>query len=195
MTEEEIKQITKLHKSYIPTGFLSTLPDRFLFELYSYIEKSPYGLLYIEKKENRVIGFVSGTTDIKKLYLGFIFKKGLKVACLLLPYLLNRETLFKLFETVSYPVRSKSKAVKGSLPKAELLSIVVHRDAQRKGYGQSLFYRLKGGFKEKGIRNFKVVVGANNFSARRFYEKMGGELLQEIEVHRGVRSVIYRFNT
>jgi hypothetical protein len=43
-------------------------------------------------------------------------------------------------------------------------------------------------FKERGIEEFKVVVGSTLNSAVRFYEKMGAAKIAEIEVHEGCRS-------
>ena len=77
------------------------------------------------------------------------------------------------------------------MPKAELLSIVVNETYRGKGISQKLFARLVEEFKKRGSEQFKVTVGSNVKPACRFYEKMGGILHAEIEVHKGEKSRVY----
>ena len=47
----------------------------------------------------------------------------------------------------------------------------------------------------QGIKRLKVAVSGDNKRACRLYEKAGGTLLRQIEVHRGENSNVYVFDT
>jgi len=50
-------------------------------------------------------------------------------------------------------------------------------------------------FSGPGVNRFKVAGGAENKRACRFYEKNGGILANQIEVHRGEQSNVYLFES
>jgi ribosomal protein S18 acetylase RimI-like enzyme len=71
-----------------------------------------------------------------------------------------------------------------------LLSLVVAPTERRKGRATQL---LKAGFQQcqkQGIEKVKVLVGADNEPANKFYQKYGFELVGQINNH-GVLSNIY----
>ncbi|GIN86576.1 acetyltransferase [Heyndrickxia sporothermodurans] len=61
----------------------------------------------------------------------------------------------------------------------ELYTIYMLEAYQGKGIGKSLFYEVVEFLKEKGFQSFMLWVLKDNHSARRFYEKLGGELIAE----------------
>jgi len=81
-----------------------------------------------------------------------------------------------------------------SLPKAELISIVVDEEKRSRGIAKDLLEALNHEFLLQGIKQFKVYVGVENKRACRFYEKLGGRFTKKIEVHQGQLSNVYVFN-
>jgi len=61
--------------------------------------------------------------------------------------------------------------------------------------GVFIFAIIMGDVKGLGVNRFKVVAGAENKQACRFYEKNGEMLVKQIEVHRGELSNVYVFDT
>ena len=118
--------------------------------------------------------------------LAHFIRNIFRASLCLIPKILRPGIFKKIFETLLYPVKKDS-----DLPKAELLSIVVDETYRGKGISQRLFNKLTEEFKKDGIEKFKVVVGSNLLPACRFYEKMGGILHLEIEVHKGEKSRVY----
>ena len=185
-SEKECDAIAKLHFEYIPTGFLSSLGIPFLRLLYQSMTNSKYAFCIIALEDNKVIGFVSSTTNVSAFYKEFMRRNFFKAVLILLPKFFNIKTVRKIFETLFYPIKKNT-----ALPKAELLSIVVDKNYQGKGVSKELFKRLVNELGKRGVREFKVVVGENLMPACKFYEKMGGVLYSKIEVHKGEWSRIY----
>ena len=179
-------QIAELHRKYINTGFLSSLGLSFLKLIYKSITSSKYAFCLVAEENEETIGFVSGTISVGAFYKEFFKRNIFKASLILIPKVLRPKIFKKIFETILYPVKKDN-----DLPKAELLSIVVNETYRGKGISQKLFNKLMEEFKKDGIDKFKVVVGSNFLPACRFYEKMGGVLHSEIEVHKGEKSRVY----
>jgi len=179
-------QIARLHKEYISSGFLSSLGVPLLELIYKSMIDSEIAFCIVAKDDEKVIGFVSGTTSMSGFYKQFL-KDNFFMACvLLIPKSINPAFIKKILESLFYPFR-----IENSHPKAELLSIVVDQNYQGKGVSRNLFLEFISEFRKKNVNKFKVIVGDNLIPARKFYEKMGGILSDEIEVHDGEKSKVY----
>lgn len=157
--------------------------------MYQTMITSQNAFCIVAEKNEEVIGFVSGATSVGGFYKEFLKNNFLRASIILLPKVFNPLTIKKIIETLFYPAKKER-----GLPNAELLSIIVERNYQGKGISRKLFDSLIKEFKNRGIDQFKVVVGLNLKQACRFYEKMGGFLHSEIEVHKGEKSRIYVWN-
>lgn len=178
--------ISQLHIEGISTGFISSLGIDFVAALYEAITQSKTSFGFVAQESEGVLGFVVFTTNLNALYKSVVLKKGLRFAFLLAGKIFSLKTIKKLFETLFYPNRIK----KLDLPSAELLSVVVAKDAQGKGLGAEL---IKRGFAEcvnRKIDKVKVLVGADNEPANKLYLKCGFDLVGQIDSH-GVKSNIY----
>ena len=60
----------------------------------------------------------------------------------------------------------------------ELYAIYVLREAQGQGHGRRLVHAVVGGLRELSLRDMIVWVLRDNASARRFYERLGGEYVR-----------------
>lgn len=185
-TVEDSKSISKLHHQYIPSGFLSILGLLFLKLIYESMVNSKYSFCTIAEDSGKITGFVSGAVDVSGFYKEFLKKNFIKAGMILFPKVLNPKFMKKIIEILFYPVKKKN-----NLPEAELLSIVVEKNYQGKEVSQKLFEKLVEEFKRRNVNQFKVIVSSILIPACRFYEKMGGVLQSEIEVHKGEKSRVY----
>ena len=186
----DCREVAKVHKECLAKSFLATLGEKFLTLLYKTLVEYKKGILLIAEDDGKIIGFVSATVATVDFYRFFLKKKFIEASFLLLPKAINLNILRKIFETLRY---SKKNKINILLPKAELLSIAVKEDYQRKGVAQQLFKALAKEFYKNGINEFKIVVGDNLVNAKKFYRKMGCIKVGEFELHRGEISEIYIF--
>lgn len=180
--KKDVSEIVQIHKQEIKEGFLSSLPAVFLEKIYLTIVESDISFCIVAKEKNEVIGFISGTVNINKLYHYFIKRYFFYSIFMLLPKIFN---IKKIFETLFYPKKEKD------LPKTELLTIAVKKEFQGKGLGAKMFENFVFEMKNRGIKEFKVMVGEDLKPAIRFYEKNGFSFLKNVIVHDNKISKVY----
>ena len=187
LNSSDYRAIASLHCDHINQGFLATLGVPFLTLLYEAIDKDSESVLLVERVDRGVVGFVTGTHGLVRIYKQLLFKPlrliySLK-SCLLSP--------FKMYKIIEILLISKGSNTSVDLPKQELLSIVVDPAYQGGGHAENLFKALCFNFRAKGASSFCIVVGANLDRAHAFYTKMGSIPVEEIQVHKGADSVVY----
>ena len=183
-------QVANIHRREITEGFLSSLGDKFLAELYRLIAGSQSALLCAAVDRDRnVHGFICASVNTRQVYSDVILKNGHKILPKLLPRVLTISRIRKVLETVLYP---RSKKNQQKLPASEILNFCVRSDRQGMGIGQDLFAFLVSNFRERGVKELKIVTGGSQLQAARFYEQQGAKLLtDEIEIHKGVSSKVF----
>ncbi|MFX1555533.1 MAG: GNAT family N-acetyltransferase [Promethearchaeota archaeon] len=175
-----------MHIQCISTGFISSMGIDFVTILYEAIAQSKSSFGVVAVRNEKVFGFAAFTTNINELYKSIIRRKGLKFALLLAGRICSLKRIKSMFETLFYPARTK----KMNLPSAELLSIAVAGEEQRKGLAGQLIEKGFGHYRENGVDNVKVLIGADNTAGNNFYLKYGFERVGQIPNH-GVLSNIY----
>jgi ribosomal protein S18 acetylase RimI-like enzyme len=186
LQSEHAFQVAHLHKEGIPTGFLSSLGEDFLADLYQAISQSSDGFGFVVRDNDKIVGFVAFCSNLRKLYKQVYRIKGLKLLLVLIPKLFSVRTIRKIYENIFYPKKTESL----NLPDAELLSIVVSLDCRGKGFARKL---IETGLQEccrRGIPKLKVLVADFNQSANCLYQQTGFQLATKIENH-GVVSNVY----
>jgi len=183
---QDALQVARLHKDALREGFLSSLGGEFLGLIYASMASSQYAFCFVAREEDRIVGFAAGATRLSAFYREFARRHGLRGAGMLAPKLLTSTIVFKLVETLVYPLRWRS-----AFPQAEILSVAVAQDRRGTDVAARLFARLMQEFEQRQVRHIHVVVGADRLAARRFYEKMGGRPMARLQVHRGQASVSY----
>jgi len=186
---KDARELAEIHVKFLPESFLCTLGEKFLALLYKAMIGSENGIVIIVEDDERVAGFISGTTDMRKLNAFFRRKNFFKAFFLLFPRMFRPSVCRKIIEDVFYSIRKPA----ASLPDAELLSIAVKKDYRGKGVGAKLFAALVCEMREKKINNFKILVGENLKDAQKFYERMGCEAAGKEELHKGEVSKVYIF--
>ena len=81
----------------------------------------------------------------------------------------------------------------GDTVPAELLSIAVVEDVRGKGIGSAMVEALVEYFKEREVSTFKVSVDQRLEGADEFYERLGFELKDTIDIY-GKKMNIYIYN-
>lgn len=174
------RQIAAIHVSSIKTGFLSILGNAFLSSLYKAIDRCPYSILIIKKNaEGTIIGFITGTASVKKMYQWIIFHKGLSFFLQLIPLAFKPSFLKRIIETLLYSQRQTAdtaQVVSLSQGTAELLSMAVIEEARGIGIGAALVKELEQFFNAKGIKKYKVVTFSEDKRSNNFYQKNGFKL-------------------
>ena len=183
---EQTRQVAALHIQGINTGFISSMGIDFVTALYEAITQSKTSFGVVAVRDDKVLGFAAFTSNINELYRSIIWKKGLKFALLLAGRMLSLKRLKKILETLFYPARIK----KMNLPSAELLSIAITGQEQRKGLACKLIEKGFQHYEENGIYKIKVLIGADNKAGNQLYLKLGFEPAGQINNH-GVLSNIY----
>ena len=186
LTAEHAPDVAALHIQGIHTGFISSLGHNFVTALYEAIAQSSSSFGYAAEDNGRVLGFVTFTTNLNRLYKSIIAKRGWRFALLLAGRMFSLQRIKKVFETLFYPSRVKNM----NLPSAELLSIVVHPEKWHQGLGMQLVQKSFEHCEELGLDRVKVLVAADNEAANRLYQKCGFKFVEQIDSH-GVASNIY----
>jgi len=187
-TKKDAIQIAKIHKQEINQGFLSQLGIKFLSKLYEAMILSQNSFVVVAKKNDEIIGFISGCINIKEFYKDFLKKYTFWAIIILLPKFLNIKTIKKIVETLKYSEK------KEDLPKTELLVIAVEKEFHGQKIAIKMFDSFVNEMKNKKIKQFKVVVGEELKRAIGFYEKMGFKFHSNTQIHQNNLSRIYIYN-
>jgi ribosomal protein S18 acetylase RimI-like enzyme len=189
-TEADAMLAATLHASEISEGFLPSLGRPFLGRLYRRVVRSPQSFLLVAQNDERVVGFVAGTEDVRVLYRSFLLHDGVFATISALPRVVR--SWRRVLETLRYPTGAGAEQRGGEreLPSAELLAIAVAPAARGRGAGRQLVDALTTEFQRRGIRAVRVVVGADNNAAIGLYERYGFTKVARIEVHRGTPSQV-----
>jgi len=183
----DYRAVANLHCEHINKGFLSSLGVPFLTLLYEVIDKDSESVLLVERMDQKVVGFVSGACGLGRIYKQLLLKP-FRLLYSLKATLLSPSKMYKIIEVL---LITKNSNISDNLPQQELLSIVVNPAYQGGGHAVNLFNALCTHFREEGVSCFKIVVGSNLDRAHAFYKKMGSIPVMEMQVHKGVNSVVY----
>ena len=181
--------MARLHAQGMPGAFLPSLGHGFLTRLYRALASDPRAVALVADSGGEVVGFAAGVVSVGGFYRRFALHHGPAAALAAAPRLARPSVLRRLLETVRYP--SSSTAELGPLPDAELLSIAVNPANRTGGTGRALADGILLGLAERGAREIKVVVGAANHGANRFYAKVGFRPAGHLSVHQGTPSNVW----
>jgi len=181
------KRIAEIHIAEIPAGFLSGLGEKFLTRLYQELARATGSFLLIAFDDKRVAGFLCAGVDTKSIVKTVLKRSAFSLFPTLLLKLLSFKTVKKVIETLKYP----SQKISLDLPASEILNFCVSSAYQRKGMGRKLFVEMVEEFKRRSVYEIKIVTGENQQRAQSFYESLDAVKVAEIEVHKGVKSMVY----
>lgn len=177
-------EIARLHAESIRTGFLASLGPSFLTQLYRGLIADLGAIVLVTRdEEGKVAGFIAGTSDTRRSYRRILRRRAVSLGFAALPALVSRPgRLIKAMETLRYPAEGLAE-----LPDAELLAMAVAEGHRSQGIGAKLVSDLRS---RLGAPTMRVVVGADNDGARRFYRNEGFIPFKEVEIHAGNRAEV-----
>jgi ribosomal protein S18 acetylase RimI-like enzyme len=181
--------MARLHADGMPDAFLPTLGPRFLARLYRAVATDPEAVALVAEGVDGIVGFAAGVASVGGFYRRFARGHGPAAALAAAPRLVRPGVARRLLETVRYP--ASGAAGNGRLPEAELLSIAVAPTFRAGGTGRALADGVLAGLANRGVDDVKVVVGAANQGANRFYAKAGFREAGQLTVHRGTPSNVW----
>jgi len=190
-------QVARLHRVALPDGFLSTLGDQFLCELYLGIGRDPQSRVWVALGDNGlVVGYLSGSADVRACYRHVLSTRAFHLARTVMPSLLSARVLKRVMETVLYPFRSSSSEIAAARAlelEAELLSIAVAETGRGQGVGRALvasFEEFLGEYRYQGP--YRVVTHAADPRSNAFYQSLGFQPAGQFRHHDHSMSVYTR---
>lgn len=160
----DIDQVVNIHLSQLP-GFLSRLGKKFLCQYYQASLNTLEIFTLVEKNDEQIQGFASGTVRLKGLILKIISQDIIGFIFLFMNMFFTHPfLLLGTVKTLAYPGFSQD------VP--ELLTIAVKKNNQNRGIGKKLFQAIKKEFYNRGVKHFQVSM-YKRLPAAKFYEKMG----------------------
>ena len=132
-----------------------------------------------------VVGFATAVPSVRAFYRRFALRDGVVAGLAAAPRLVRPSVYRRAIETARYPSGSDA------LPEAELLSIAVADPYRSQGVGLELMTAVGRSLGNRGVGEFKVIVGADNVGANRFYERLAVRPAEHIAVHDGVASNVW----
>jgi ribosomal protein S18 acetylase RimI-like enzyme len=177
--------IAALHRDAMPTAFLPSLGDRFLRRLYRTAARDPDAVALVAVDRGTVVGFVAAVPSVRAFFRRFVARHGAMAALDAAPHLMRPSVAGRAVETARYPAGTED------LPDAELLSIAVAPGYRARGIGAGLTAAVARALGDRGVGELKVVVGADNDGANRFYERVAVRPPRGTAVHEGVSSNVW----
>jgi ribosomal protein S18 acetylase RimI-like enzyme len=191
METRDMGAVTGLHSEALKIGFLSTLGEDFLSIIYQGITASDLGVIFVYEDDEKVAGFIAGSTDTQNMFREIKRRKFPRLAGNLAGKVIRKPSIIKnLRRSLQYPEMA------GDSVPAELLSIAVVENSRGKGIGSALVEALVKYFNEREVNTFKVSVDQRLDGADEFYERLGFELKDTIELYgKKMNIYIYKIET
>lgn len=182
---QDAPALARLHAEGMPDAFLPHLGPRFMKVLYETLSEEGDAVVLVADDGAGVVGFAAGVVSVPSFYKRFLKRKGARAALAAAPRLMRPSVARRSWETARYPNGA------GDYPSAELLSIAVDGEVRSGGLGRRLASGVIDGLAAKGAGRVKVIVGAENQGANRFYDSVGFHAAGTISVHRGEDSNVW----
>jgi ribosomal protein S18 acetylase RimI-like enzyme len=177
-------QAAHLHMAGQPGTFLTALGPDVLGAIYRALPQTRAGFGFAAVEEtaeganraaesgDELVGFISATTGVGKLFAEIgTTQLGTLLPPLLGQFVRHPALIWRSVQTVAYPLLVGGGEI--SPPPAELLSIMVEAHARNQGVGAQLLAALVVACRERAIPLLDVTVDESNLGAQRFYMRHG----------------------
>lgn len=178
--------VAHLHITGIPSGFISSLGPAFVTALYEALAESPDSFGFVALMGDRIVGYNSVTSNVKRLYRDVLRRAGLKFSWLLARQMLSPKSLKSILETLLYPHRIRNLR----LPDAELLAGMVVPEARMHGVANQLFEMALEECRKRGITEVKAAAAESLQRINKIYQLWGLQIRTQL-VNHGVTTNIY----
>lgn len=188
---QDIDSIVEIHLKSFEGFFLTFMGQKFLKVLYQSICKDLTGIGFLIEVDNKIAGFVIGTSHLTGLYSRLLKKNFLEFGFASISSILKKPSIIiHLFRTFT-----STKQQNSSEDIATLMSIAIDPEFQGNNIGAILVDEF---LKEASKRDCKKVNlntdAKNNDKANHFYQKLGFSLHQTFTTPEGRMMNEYRVN-
>jgi len=157
-------EIASLHVKNI-NGKLSNIGFEFLLKIYQSFLVNKNIRIWILVYDKKLIGFLCGCADNKKIYLKFLTENFFSLIFLFLKNILNLSFLRNIYGLIIlFLFSDKSPSIN-----SELLSITISKKFRNKSYGRKLIKKLDIYLRKKNKKEYIVKVESKNKKAINFY--------------------------
>jgi len=170
MAFEDVLPIIHIHMSSFTNFFLTFLGPAFLKQLYTGTLKDSSGIAIVAEIENKICGFVTGTTNPSGFYSRLIKDRWWKfgMACMV-PVMLRPTIIPRILRALRKPGETADKKQCGTL-----MSLAVAPECRSKTVGQTLVSAFLRESKKQGLHQVNLTTDKNgNETVNRFYEDLG----------------------
>ena len=213
LKQPHLQQVAVLHEVCFPGYYLTRLGPAFLQAMYGWYVESPHAIGRVAlDAEERVVGFVAGTTDADTYHRALFRERGgAMLAALVRRVVRSPVATFRLVwerkdlagqAITSVLSRSSSApgqadvAPKEEAPMASLVSIGIEPSMRRLGIGRRLSEIFLQEARARGCRAVALSVREDNEAARRFYQSLGwAEASKSSQAYHGSVSITYQRTT
>lgn len=164
LDKDQILQIVNIHKQFLSSGFMASFPLIFLEKYYETLLNSEDVFTFIAVDGQKVLGFVTATSNVKSMPRLIITSLWRKVLIMVIK---NPLLILKILQVPFYPSFNDRNS------NCEILSIAVVPSARRHGLGKKLIFASKLEFKRRKFKNFQLSVRDSMKEANSFYKKIG----------------------
>lgn len=171
-------KIANIHHIQLSAGIMSKLGVGLLQDFYRFAITDSTAFLLVAFEADATVGFVLGSENPEKFYLSYLVRRGFMALRYLLPFVLKHPSKIKDL----FSLHSHMATVVTDLPKAELLAIAIAPSMERTGLGTALLSKFCQEMAERGASSFKVTAAETQKSALKFYEKSGGNPVQNTRI-------------
>jgi GNAT superfamily N-acetyltransferase len=173
MSTEDLPGVVAVHLRSFPHFFLSELGSFFLTCLYDEIMRDPSGIALVFRRDNRVDGFVAGTSQPHRFYRRLLLRKWYRFAfAALLPALNNPRMFSRLLNAFRKPGEEANYAECGLL-----MSLAVDPSCQGGEVGRALVISFLDACRGRGLKLVHLTTDhLNNDRVNAFYQRLGFRL-------------------
>jgi hypothetical protein len=97
--QNRFEQVVRLHICGIPTGFISSLGEKFITELYKAVSEDENSFCLVAQEDEQVLGFVAFSCNLSKLYKYVLKSKFSRFAPKIITFYV--ESIFGIMRTIS----------------------------------------------------------------------------------------------
>ncbi len=176
-TLADLDSIVYLYTSYMFDSYFMKFGSSFVKKYLKLILTSRNCIILVAE-ENRVVGFIIGTINCKRLLTELIFNKV--IFCTWVKNILSIPGLvFESLGLIFYPFNTRLESVN-----AELLFIAIEPAYRKKGLAAGLINRTLSLMRQKGIKQIKVSVLIKNQAVNILLEKLGFQKMKTFKLFR-----------
>jgi colanic acid biosynthesis glycosyl transferase WcaI len=182
MSEDDLQGVVAVHLRSFAHFFLSELGSVFLLCLYDEIMRDPSGVALVFRTDDRVDGFVAGTTQPQRFYRRLLLRRWYRFAfAALLPALRNPRIISRLLNAFRKPREEADYADCGLL-----MSLAVDPTCQGGDVGRTLVISFLDECRARGLKLVHLTTDhVNNDRVNAFYQRLGFRLHRTFSTPQG----------